>query len=149
MLAIVDLVSTSTAVFLQASFAPMGAPLPPLPLALCVNCCNCLHALPPLQVSFMEQKGDTHFKATLIWIAASDEKFCQRYGYSLEEFQAWEVQWLQSGRAREYGLDVQKDGTAGMHAARQRGRKASVAARRQRRLAGDAGAAAADQQAEA
>ena len=101
MLAIVDLVSTSTAVFLQASFAPMGAPLPPLPLALCVNCCNCLHALPPLQVSFMEQKGDTHFKATLIWIAASDEKFCQRYGYSLEEFQAWEAQWLQSERARE------------------------------------------------
>ena len=97
----------------------------------------------------MQHKGSSQYLAGLAWICDTDEEFCQRYEYSLEEFQAWEVQWLQSGRAREYGLDVQKDGTAGMHAARQRGRKASVAARRQRRLAGDAGAAAADQQAEA
>ena len=98
----------------------------------------------------MEYKGSSQYHAGLSWIAITDAAFCQRYGYDQAEYEGWRSQWLQSGRAREYGLNVQAEGImARRHAARDRGRKASVAARRQRRLAGDAGAAAADQQAEA
>ncbi|GAB4822696.1 hypothetical protein N2152v2_009742 [Parachlorella kessleri] len=89
------------------------------------------------KVSFMEHKGDAHYKASLSWMVDSDDKFCQRYKYSLVEFRAWEAQWLRSERAREYGLD--KARVSGMEralAARQKGSKARVAARRKQRLAG-------------
>ena len=100
------------------------------------------------QVSFMQHQASSQYVAGLSWICSSDADFCKRCGASLEDFRSWEVEWLQSERAREYGLTVQAASMAAkMHAARQRGRKASVAARRQRRLAGDAGAP--DQQAEA
>ncbi|GAB4822697.1 hypothetical protein N2152v2_009743 [Parachlorella kessleri] len=89
------------------------------------------------KVSFMEHKGDTHYKATLTFIKDADEKFCQRYGYSLAEFEAWEAQWLRSERAREYGLDKAREPSIGkLQAARQKGSKARVAARRKQRLAG-------------
>ena len=85
----------------------------------------------------MERKGDTHFNTTLSWIAGSDDRFCERYGYSLAEFKAWEGQWLQSERAREYGLDKPRmSSMQKAQAARQKERKSQVAARRKQWLAG-------------
>ena len=67
-------------------------------------------------------------KTSLAWVATSDKRFCKRYGYSSEEFKAWEVQWLQTKRVRDYGLVRGGDGgIEGMLAARQRGHKAWVA----------------------
>ena len=67
----------------------------------------------------------------------SDKKFCQWYGCSLEVFKGWRKHWLQSERAKEYGLDTPRAaGVDRMIAARQRGSKASVAARRKEALGG-------------
>ncbi|GAB4822695.1 hypothetical protein N2152v2_009741 [Parachlorella kessleri] len=89
------------------------------------------------KVSFMEHKGDTHYKASLSWVTFSDEKFCRLYKYSPAEFKAWEAQWLRSERAREYGLDKPRvSGMERAQAARQKAHKAMVAASREQRLAG-------------
>ncbi|GAB4822694.1 hypothetical protein N2152v2_009740 [Parachlorella kessleri] len=89
------------------------------------------------KVSFMDYKRDTHYKASLSWVTFSDENFCQHYKYSPAEFKAWEGQWLQSERAREYGLDkAQEPGVRRFQAARHEGRKAQVTARRKQRLTG-------------
>ena len=105
-------------------------------------CCSIVAAthlsLLALQVSFSENKGDMRFKTGLSWIMFSNKMFCKRYGYSLEEFEGWREQWLQSERAKEYGLDKPRvRGVDRMSAARQRGSKARVAARR-RQVLGDA-----------
>ncbi|GAB4822693.1 hypothetical protein N2152v2_009739 [Parachlorella kessleri] len=89
------------------------------------------------KVSFMEHKGDTHYKANLSWVNFTDEKFCQVYKYSPVEFKAWEAQWLRSERAREYGLDKARvPSVKSFQAARHKGRKAQVTAHRKRLLAG-------------
>ena len=104
-------------------------------------CCSAAAAthlsLLALQVSFFEHKGDMSSKTSLPWIADSNEKFCKRHGYSLEEFEGWREQWLQSERVKEYGLDKPREAAGFMRqAARQRGSKARVAARRQQVLGG-------------
>ena len=104
-------------------------------------CCSIVAAthlsLLALQVSFSENKGDMRFKTGLSWIMFSNKMFCKRYGYSLEEFEGWREQWLQSERAKEYGLDKPGAAAGAMRqAARQRGRKAKVAAKRQQVLGG-------------
>ncbi|GAB4813218.1 hypothetical protein N2152v2_000264 [Parachlorella kessleri] len=91
------------------------------------------------RASFLERKGDPRVRTTLSWITPSDTGFCQRYGYSLEEFVGWEEEWVQSERVRKYGLDTPAEtGLMKAHAARDRGRRARVAARRQQVL-GDEG----------
>ena len=88
-----------------------------------------------VQVSVMEYKGDTHHKSTLTWLVLSDKKFSEKYGYSLAELEEWGKQWVCSERARQYGLDKAKEpGMARAHQARQRRRRAKVAARRQNLL---------------
>ncbi|GAB4813253.1 hypothetical protein N2152v2_000299 [Parachlorella kessleri] len=88
------------------------------------------------RVSFMEHKGDTHHKATLTWLAWNDKKFCDKYGYSVTEYEGWREQWVRSERARQYGLDkVKEPGMARAQQARQRRFKAKVAARREEVLA--------------
>ena len=104
-------------------------------------CCSIVAAthlsLLALQVSFSENKGDMRFKTGLSWIMFSNKMFCKRYGYSLEEFEGWREQWLQSERAKEYGLDKPRAASVDrMMAARQQGRKARVAAKRQQALGG-------------
>ena len=95
------------------------------------------HACAWLQASFMENKGDMRVKAGLSWIMFSNKMFCEQYGYSLEVFEGWREQWLQSERAKEYGLDKPRiEGVDRMNAARQRGNKARVAARRKQALGG-------------
>ena len=85
----------------------------------------------------MEHHGDMRFKAGLSWIIWSDKNLCKRHGYSLEVFEGWREQWLQSERAKEYGLDKPRiEGVDRMNAARQRGNKARVAARRKQALGG-------------
>ena len=85
----------------------------------------------------MEHHGDMRFKAGLSWIIWSDKNLCKRHGYSLEVFEGWREQWLQSERAKEYGLDKPREAAGFMRqAARQRGSKARVAARRQQVLGG-------------
>ena len=88
-----------------------------------------------LQVFFMEHTGDMRFKAGLSWIILSDKRFCKQHGCSLEVFNGWKEQWLQSERVKEYGLDKARvTGVDRMMAARQRGSKARVAAIRQQVL---------------
>ena len=83
----------------------------------------------------MEHKGDTHHMSTLTWVKWSNVKFCTEYGYSVAEFEGWEERWLCSERARQYGLDkATEPGIARAHQARERRRKAKVAARRQKLL---------------
>ncbi|GAB4813219.1 hypothetical protein N2152v2_000265 [Parachlorella kessleri] len=87
------------------------------------------------RASFLERKGDPRVRTTLSWIICSDNVLCQKYRYSLEEFAGWEEEWVQSKRAKEYGLDTPAErGFKRAQAARDRGRRASVAARRQQVL---------------
>ena len=67
-------------------------------------------------------------------------RFCERYKYSLAEFEGWREQWVRTERARQYGLDKAKEpGLARAHQARERRNRARVAARRERVLAADKG----------
>ncbi|GAB4813244.1 hypothetical protein N2152v2_000290 [Parachlorella kessleri] len=84
------------------------------------------------RVSFMEHKGDTHHEATLTWIMRSNKSFCEKFGYSLAEYEGWREQWVRSERARQYGLDKDEEpGIVRAQQARERRRKARVAARRE------------------
>ncbi|GAB4813232.1 hypothetical protein N2152v2_000278 [Parachlorella kessleri] len=88
------------------------------------------------RLSFMEQKGDVHHKSTLSWVGCSDKQFCAKYQYSAAEFEGWREQWVCSERARQYGLDkAEEPGMARAQQARERRRKAGVAARREKVLA--------------
>ncbi len=84
----------------------------------------------------MEHKGSTQFNRELSWILMADVKFCEVFGYSLEESKGWEQKWRPSERAVQYGLDKPQATMASRAiAARQRRRNAKVAARRQQALA--------------
>ncbi len=88
-----------------------------------------------LQASFLERKGDPRVRTARSWILYSDKLFCQLYRYSLEEYAVWEEEWVKSKRAKEYGLDMPAEpGFKKAHAARDRGRRDRVAARRQQVL---------------
>ena len=54
---------------------------------------------------------------------------CERYKYSLAEFEGWREQWVRTERARQYGLNkAEESGIARAIQARDRRRKAKVAA---------------------
>ena len=56
-------------------------------------------------------------------------RFCERYKYSLAEFEGWREQWVRTERARQYGLNkAEESGIARAIQARDRRRKAKVAA---------------------
>jgi hypothetical protein len=80
----------------------------------------------------MEHKGGTYYRTTLSWIGRSDTGFCKTDDYSLEEFKCSEQEWHGSERAKRYGLDKRQGAiTSQVEAAREKRRKAKVAARRQ------------------
>ena len=93
-----------------------------------------------LQVAFMEGKGWQLPLRSMSFIFLSAAQFCKQHGYSLAEFESaeWEQQWRASERAVRYGLDQPAQSSAAqMLARRDKARKASVAARRERRAAAE------------
>ena len=88
----------------------------------------------------MEGKGCQLPLRSMAFINPSAKDFCKRHGYSLAEFQSpeWEQRWQASERAVRYGLDQPAEsGAARRQARRDKGRKAKVAAQRQRQAAAE------------
>lgn len=44
----------------------------------------------PLQVAFMQHKGDASYLTTMAWLTLSDADFCWHYGLDAQEFAGWE-----------------------------------------------------------